>query len=52
MDSDKKRQSTIDKKIKLYKLNDDKWHRKMESIEQKFKIKNRQAIEKAQKYRQ
>lgn len=50
-DSDKKRKITKEKKNKLLKLNDERWHHKIEDIEKKFKEKNKEAIAKAQEYR-
>ena len=37
--------------MKSYKQNDERWFNKLKEIQNKFKQKNREAIEKAKKYR-
>lgn len=38
--------------MKHYKQNDERWFHKIKEIQSKFKIQNKEAIEKAQKYRE
>lgn len=38
----------MEKKLKLYKLNEEKWKSKMNDITRKFKNRNKEAYEKAE----
>lgn len=50
--TEQKRNKNIENKMKQYKQNDERWFHKIKEIQSKFKIQNREAIEKAQKYRE
>ena len=50
-DSDKKRQDNMNRKLRLYRLNDEKWQQKMGDIDKKLKNLSRDAINRAKEYR-
>lgn len=50
-DIEAKRNKKMEDKVKQYKQNDERWFHKLKEIQQKFRQQNRDAIEKAKKYR-
>lgn len=47
-----KRNKTIQDRVKLYKQNDERWFHKLKEIQQRFRQQNREAMDKARKYRE
>ena len=48
---ERKRNEQLEIKKKHYKQNEERWEKKLKDIQMKFKQKNREAIQKAQQYR-
>ena len=49
---EEKRNKKIEDKKKQCKLNDERWFHKLKEIQQRFRQQNRDAIDKAKKYRE
>ena len=51
-DIEEKRTKRLEEKVKHYKQNDERWYHKLKEIQTKFRQQNREAAEKARKYRE